>query len=793
MDFGVARSSSESAPKPSVEGVPIEKLKIPELGQTMAGAVVGTLQYMAPEQFRGKIADQRSDLYTLGLILYDLLHGPNRAKSAKSAIKEVMKRSEEPPPAVRSLEPEVPEPLDRIVSRCLDPDPELRYQTTSELAAELDQLDEEGNLKPVKRLVTWRLMTAVGVAVVGLLAGTFWFASSRAPELEPDPMSILIADIDNQTGDPTFDGAIEQALSIAMEGAGFISSYPRPSAQKVAEQLLPGSLLDASLAKLVSRREGIDVVITTSIAEKGSGYRISAQALDTGLEAEEGKPLARASESAKSKEAVLPAVGRIAADLRKRLGDTAPESARLAASETFTASSLEAMNAYASAQDSLYQGDFDQALEQYRQAVGFDSEFGRAYSGMAVVYANKKQYDQAEESYQEALQQLDRMTERERYRTLGSYYLDITRNNEKAIENYETLVDLYPADRAGHANLALAYLYARDFGRAVEEGRMSIELEPNNLLQRTNYAMYLMYAGDFEESMLQANQVLEKNPDYGYAQFTLARSAVGAGQLETARDAYQKLRELGGFDASLADLGEADLEMFLGRYGQAVALLESAVDSDSLGTKTAAHSQALSEAYLALGRLDDAGRLAQAAADSSTHESVLYPAARVLAAAGDITAAEAIALELENRLQSHTVSYARLIEGEIALSKNRLLPAVESLRDGWERNDSWLSHFLLGRAYLEAEHFPEALGEFQLCIERQGEILDVFLVDGSTIRYLPQAFYYLGRAQEGIGDSQAARDSYERYLEIRSNTDTPDPLAADASGRWSSIEVAEAS
>ena len=451
------------------------------------------------------------------------------------------------------------------------------------------------------------------------------------------------------------------------------------------------------------------------------------------------------------------------------------------------------MSAYASAQDYLYQGNFDRALEQYEKAIEFDGEFGRAYSGMAVVYANQKEYERAEESYQQALRQLDRMTERERYRTLGSYYLDISRNNEKAIENYETLVDLYPADRAGHANLALAYLYARDFDRAVEEGRKSIELEPNNLLQRTNYSMYLMYAGDFEESMVQASRVLEDNPRYGYARFTLARSAVGAGDLTTARKAYRELRLLGGFNAILADLGEADLEMYLGRSLRAVELLTLKVESNPEGTSAAALSVLLAEANLAVGRLDDARRLARVAAEAGNHESVLYPAARVLAATGEVAEAEAIALELENRLQSQTVSYARLIEGEIALSNNRLLPAVESLRDGWERNDSWLAHLLLGRAYLEAEHFPEALGEFQHCIERQGEILDVFLVDGSTIRYLPQAYYYLGRAQEGIGDAEAAEESYRRYLEIRSNTDTADPLATDAAARLGRLELAEAS
>ena len=112
------------------------------------------------------------------------------------------------------------------------------------------------------------MLAATVSLVVALLAGTWWLATSRAPEEQPDPMSILIADLDNQTGDATFDGAVEQALDIAMEGAGFISSYSRPKAQKVAAQLLPDSALDATMARLVSRREGIDVVLAGSIAKR---------------------------------------------------------------------------------------------------------------------------------------------------------------------------------------------------------------------------------------------------------------------------------------------------------------------------------------------------------------------------------------------------------------------------------------------------------------------------------------------------------------------------------------------
>ena len=463
----------------------------------------------------------------------------------------------------------------------------------------------------------------------------------------------------------------------------------------------------------------------------------------------------------------------------------------MAAAETFTASSLEAMNAYASAQELMFQGQFDEALGQYQQAIELDPEFGRAYSGMGVVYGNLKQFDKAEASYQQALQQLDRMTEREKYRTLGLYYLQIARNNEKAIENYETLVELFPADRAGHINLALAYLYARDFDLAVEAGRKAVELAPNDLLPRTNYSMYLMYAAEFEESVEQAKIVLEANPSFGYALFTLARSAVGAGDFDAAREAYRELRELGGFNADLASLGEADLEMYLGRYAEAAAMLEQAIAQAEESGGTAPKYLALAEAQQALGLTEEAKQNVARAVELSSHESVLFPAARVLIAMGDIEGAVEIALALENRLQSQTVAYARLIQGEVALVNNRLLPATEALRDGWERDDSWMAHFLTGKAYLAAEHYPEALGEFQACLEREGEALDIFLVDGSTIRYLPPTYYYLGRAQEGLGDSEAAQESYKQYLELRAQTDFPDPLAADASNRWSSLGLAE--
>jgi len=787
MDFGIASSATPTGVD-VVEGL-VDAKSRKRAGVTeesQAGTVVGTLQYMPPEQFMGRSVDQRADIYAFGLIFYDLLVGRRRIEKAESAFSEFRGRVEQAPPTVRSIDPEIPEDVDRIISRCLDPDPEARYQTSHDLEADLDRLDEDGIPLPITRLLTRRLVVASTALVVVLLGGTWWLASLRGPAVEPDPFSVLVADFSNQTGDSSFDGALEQALAIGMEGASFISALPPAKAHQIAEQIQPGSSLDENMARLVSRREGVSVILVGEISSDGDRYALSVLALDPGLEPGEDKPLASARATAANKDTVLAAVGKIAAELRGELGDTTPKSDRLAAAETFTAASLEAMSAYARGQDLAVQGEFEDALVAYQEAVASDPEFGRAYAGMGVVYGNLRREDAAEESYQKAFKNLDRMSERERYRTLGGYYLLVSHNYEKAIENYQTLVDLYPADGGAYSNLGYAYHMVRDFDKAVEAGRRSVELDSSNLIKRINYAIYATYAGDFETAIAESETVYEQNPDFGYALFTLGRAAAAAGDQQTARDAYARLTESGGMGSTLAPMGEADLELYLGHSDSAIAILEPAIETSDNPFQKAAMLVAVAEARLVLGHVDAAGDTAEEALELSQHESIQYLGARILMAAGRTEAADDLALELENKLQSQTTAFSALIRGERAFDKGQLGTAMREFRFAREEFDIWFGHYLMGRAYFEAEHFPEALDEFDHCVRGKGEITDVFLVDSATLRYFPPALYWLGRSQEALGSTDAARELYTDYLELRGDADPPDALAADARERLGS-------
>jgi tetratricopeptide (TPR) repeat protein len=780
MDFGIARSVTRPSSAATIAGLKPMRLSG---GETMLGSVVGTVQYMAPEQARGLPADHRADIYAFGLILYDLLLGRQRATRTDSALEELNLRIKAPPPAPRTLGPHIPEALERIVMRCVQPDADARYATTAELVTDFDGLDDAGKPLPIVRRLTARMEGGALAVLVALLALTWWLARTPPPPAERAPVPVLVADFDNSTGDPIFSGVVEQGLSIGLEGAPFVTLYPRADAQRLVGGLQLGSRLDEAAARLIARREGVKMIVAGSISATAGRYTIAARVIDA---ATDGGPVATATATASAKSDVLQAVATVTSRIRTALGDTDPNRDPAAGAETFTTTSLEAMSAYTRGQEHYYAGRQQEALAAFEEAVRLDPGLARAYAGMGVIYGGSKQDAKAREAYDRALKHIDRMTEREKFRTLGGYFLVVTQDYESARENFERLVQNYPADNTGHANLAFAYLKLGNTAKAVEEGRRAIEIYPKNHLQRLNYAMYAMYAGDFSTAIQQADIILKENPGFTWAYFARANTQLASGDSAAARAAFEALRARGPEAASIASLGLADVALYEGRLGDATGILQEGIAADEKAGdmgNAAFKYVALAEARMKAGDRGGAVRAAQRATQLRQHESVLFPAALVLIEAGRTEAAAAIAKTLSNMLQQQTVAYSRLINGQMALTKGQVSEALEAFRDAEKRHNSWFAHLLLGRLYLQAGRFGEAAAQFDECLKRRGEAADVFFENTTTSHYVPPVYYWLGKAHEGLGAAAAAKKSYEQYLSIRARAVPADAMAADAQAR----------
>ena len=764
MDFGIARSAT------------------PEFA-TRTSAVVGTLEYMAPEQAEGRELDHRCDQYGFGLILYDLLTGGRHA--GPSAVADLMARMHNPLPSVRSIAPEVPDALAQIVGRCLQRDPAARYATTAELVQALNRLDAHGRevAVPAPRRMKGVLLAANAAAILIVAGLVAWMVRGRAGSAPPaphEPVSVLIADFENRVNDPVFDGSIEQALTIGVEGAPFITTYQRSQARRLAAQLITDGKLDDKAAQLISVRDGVKFVLAGSIEGGAGGYQIVARLIDPAV----GKTLKTATARAGNKADVLQAVCSLAADIRRDLGDTTPESGRLAASETFTTTSLEAVREYNVAQDLQNDSKYEGAIPHFKNAIGRDPQFGRAYSGWATCAFELGRNDEADQLWKKALSLMDRMTERERYRTLGTYYLAIARNFDQAIDNYVKLLERYPADRSAHNNLAIAYFNKLNFPKALEEGRKALDIYKGSLKFRNNYVLYAMYAGDFATAETGARQLLREDPKFSDAYFPLAMAQLAKDDRAGARATFEQMAGI-STGASRAAMGLADLAMYEGRFGEAEKILSQGAAADEKSGNTAGRASksiALAEAYQAIGDQPHALEAARKALSVKRLESVAMPGARIFAAGGRTAEARALATELSKNLQSQTRAYGRIAEGEIALQEDRVNDAVEAFRAAAGLLDVWLAHFDLGVAYVRAGHHAEALSEFETCMKRRGEATAVFLDDTPSFRYLASLPYWMGRAQEGVGMTGPSKDNFKAYLAIRAAS-ARDPLAADARRR----------
>jgi eukaryotic-like serine/threonine-protein kinase len=770
MDFGLARSLQGD-------------------GMTRTGTMLGTMEYMSPEQAQAKNLDARSDIFTFGLILYELLTGI-MPYQAESAIASLLKRTQQRAIPVSDIDKNVPGVLSNIVSKCLEREPALRYQSADELLNDLRAWQGKSGATRVLasstqlwmnrlRELSWSRIAPVALLLVAMVAATAWYFSRRpsATVVAHAPVSVLVADFQNNTSDTLFDDTLEPMFNVALEGASFINAFNRGNARRLAGQLPnPASKLDEKAARLVAVSQGVSAIVTGSLSKRGTGYSLSVKAID----AVTGKTLASADVDAANKDQLLLNIPKVAAPIRKALGDTTPESVQLAASQgTFVASNVEAVHQLGIAMKQQSAGKMQDALQSFSKAAELDPNLARAYSGMAAVAGNLGRLQDADRYAKLAMEHVDRMTERERYSVRGLYYIR-SENWQKCVEEYSELTKQYPASSIGQENLAMCYGRLLNMPKAMEAARRGLQLAPKDLVARGNFSLYACYASDFQSCERESREVLQLNPAYEAGFLALAYAQLGQGQLAQATETYRKLATVSSDGASLSVSGLANLGLYQGRLREAIQILEkgAAADLAAKNPDAAADKFAmLAYANLLRGERQSVLVAAQNALSNSQSAKIRFLAARAFVEIGETAKARKLASGLASGLQAEPQAYAKLVLGEAALKEQNPRQAIQLFTEAKDLIDTWIGRFDLGRAYLEGGAFAEADSEFDRCIKRRGEALELFMDDMPTYSYLPIVYYYQGRVREGLKSSGFA-DFYRTYLSIRGRS-TEDPLLPD--------------
>jgi tetratricopeptide (TPR) repeat protein/predicted Ser/Thr protein kinase len=734
LDFGLAKLTRDT-PEPDEQTQP--------RSITQTGAVIGTPAYMAPEQWDGKPADVRSDLYAFGCVLYETLTG-KRPGPDRTRVK--------------------PAAIETVVGKCLARNPAERWQS----AAEIRPLLQRALHHSVRK--TW--IAAAAVALLMAAAAWAWLDAPRRSDAH-SPVTVLIADFDNQTGDPIFDGTLESTLKLALEGAGFITAFDR--GQLRALGVAPVDKLDEAAAAKIAVNQGLSAVVSGSFERRDTGYGLAIKVVQTVT----GVTLAKSQDTAANRDQVLIVLTKASSMIRKALGDSTLDSTRRFAMDTLTTASLESVHEYAHGVEALSNGKNDEGLKSFSRATGADPNFGMAYAGMAVASLNLDRREDAVKLIQEALKHIDRMTERERYRTRGMHYF-INDDHQRCTEEYGALIARYPYDVGAHNNAGVCYSHMRNIPKALEEMAEAAQILPKKATYRFNHALYQAYAGDFQAAEREVQVARQLNSSYTKGYLTLAYAQLGQNELDQAEATYRDLAKIDALGASLAVSGFADLAVYQGRFSDAVRILERSVagnfgagSSDTRADKLTA----LAHVQILLGQNRRGSDAAELALKQSRSVKTRFLAARVFVETGEEAKAQTLASELATELSAEPQGYARLIEGEIALRKGDARHAIQAFTLANKLLDTWISRFDLGRAYLAAGDFTGADSQFDRCIKRRGEAMELFMDDVPTYGYFPPVYYYLGRAREGVRSLDYA-DSYRRYLDIRGKS-TEDPLLND--------------
>jgi len=816
LDFGLAKVKSGAVSVSGIAAAATESLTVEESHLTSPGSTMGTVAYMSPEQARAKDLDARSDLFSFGAVLYEMATGklPFRGESSAVIFKAILDAS---PIAPVRLNPEVPADLERIISKALEKDRNLRYQSAAEIRADLQRLkrDSESHVTaPVyavdqpertptrRRLGKLYFYAAAVLLLASLVTGAIYYGAHRNQSLGSRD-TIVLADFSNSTNDPVFDDTLKTGLSVALNQSPFLNVL---SDNKVAETMqqmtrASGTKLTPELAREVCLRAGSKAYISGSIGSLGSEYVLGLKAVNC----QNGDTLAQEQVTSPSKERVLDVLGTAVSKLRAELGESLATVQRFDISlEQATTSSLEALKAYSLGQKADREQGPAAALPYHQRAIQLDPNFAMGYMAVGDEYFSLSQTGRASEYVAKAFELRDHASEQEKLAITATYYLNVGELG-KAGQAYQQEIESYSRRPGAHLNLGIVYAEQGQYEKSAELSQDELHLNSDNVGPYDNLADAYIAMQRFDDARKTIGEAQAKKLDDYITRLAVYILAFYSSDSAAMAEELQWFN--GKPEENFGLAFGADTEAYHGRVGNARGLVkravESAIRADSKENAGVwMENMALYEA--GVGNREQAHqKAAEGLKLAPASLGVTSEAALALAMAGETAQAESLAKELNSRYPLNTQMQALwlpAIQAQLALESVKPQAAVNALQAAssnelgqitFLNNMSCLYDiYIRGEAYLTAGQVGASANEFQKILDHSGIVWNCWT--GALAHLgLARANALQARTSQGA-DADAARvralAAYRDFLTLWKDADPDIPILKQAKAEYAKLQ-----
>jgi serine/threonine protein kinase/Flp pilus assembly protein TadD len=810
LDFGLAKlTESTLTSEVDMEAPTTAAVK------TEPGQVIGTTIYMSPEQARAIEVDHRTDIFSLGVLIFEMVtrrlpfEGSNKMEILGSIL------SDKATPPLARYSREAPDELERIVEKALAKEREQRYQSAKDLLIDLRQLRkrleinaELARTTPPERLATLTsggvssatktaplrgnattyptssaeyvvnqvklhkrgALIAIGMLVVAMLAGgVFWYFKSTPAAALTERDTIVLADFINTTGDTVFDGTLKQGLAVQLEQSPFLNIF---SDQRIRETLRfmnrsPDEEVTKEIAREICERQGFKAFLAGSISKLGSHYVVMLEAVN----AQTGDTITREQVEAESKEEVLSALGIAATKSREKLGESLSSIQKYDVPiHQATTSSLDALKAFSLGVEHQLKGKYLEAIPFFKRATEMDPNFARAYAAMSSMYYNTRQSDLAADTSRKAYELRDRVGANERLYITQIYYDNVTGELDKYLETLDLWKRTYPRESAPHNNLAVKYNELGQFDKASEEAREAIRLNPNSASGHSLLASSSVGLNHFDEAKEIILQAMSQKRENLRMHTNLFRIAFVQG------DAAGMKKEIdwatGKPEEYAAQGWQADAAGFSGRLRKAREFSTTAFELAQRRDLKEVAAQIVAGATTRDAQFRDCGTVKQqtAKALNLSHDRITVSlSAQALAICGDVGQTKTLLDELAKRFPTDSlINQVRipLIQAHIEMQQGNPAQAIQLLETTrlYGRSILFPIAYLRGQAYLAEKRGADAATQFQEILNNRG---------WSAVSYFyPLAYVGLARAAVLQGDTAKARKAYEDFFALWQDADT---------------------